>query len=55
MQDGHSRIEVRLEGVKTVWLTEAAMAELLQTTPQNITMHVRGIYAGRELNQEGNL
>ncbi len=50
MQDGHSRIEVRLEG-ETVWLTQAAMAELFQTTPQNITMHVRGIYSDRELNE----
>jgi hypothetical protein len=52
MQDGHSRIEVRLEG-ETVWLTQAALAELFQTTTQNITMHVRGIYGDRELNKEG--
>ncbi len=42
-ENGRSRIEVRLEG-NTVWLTQRLMAELFQTTPQNITMHVRSIY-----------
>jgi hypothetical protein len=51
-EDGHARVEVRLED-ETVWLTQAAMAELFQTTPQNITTHVRTIYADRELNEEG--
>ncbi len=41
-EDGRSRIEVRLED-NTVWLTQRLMAELFQTTPQNITMHVRSI------------
>ena len=47
---GHARVEVRVEG-ESVWLTQAAMAELFQTTPQNITMHVRTIYADGELNE----
>jgi len=51
-EDGQSRIQVRLEGA-TVWLTQALMAELFQTTPQNITIHIRGIYKGRELAEEG--
>jgi hypothetical protein len=51
-EDGQSRIQVRLEG-GTVWLTQALMAELFQTTPQNITIHVRGIYKGGELAEEG--
>ena len=29
---------------ETVWLTQAQMAELFQTTPQNITIHIRSIY-----------
>jgi hypothetical protein len=33
----------------TVWLTQAALAELFQTTPQNITLHLRNIYAEKEL------
>ena len=50
-EDGSGRIEVRLED-NTVWLTQRLMAELFQTTPQNITMHVRGIYADEELSEE---
>ena len=50
-EDGRSRIEVRLED-NTVWLTQRLMAELFQTTPQNITMHLRGIYADGELSEE---
>jgi len=49
-EDGRSRIEVRMEG-GTVWLTQGLMAELFLTTPQNITMHIRGIYAERELEE----
>lgn len=47
-ENGTSRIEVRLED-ETVWLTQALMAELFQTTPQNITLHIRGIYRDGEL------
>lgn len=49
--DGRSRLSVRLEG-KTVWLTQAQMAELFQTTPQNITMHIANVYDDRELAEE---
>ena len=38
-QDGGLNLQVRLDG-QTVWLTQAAMAELYQTTPQNITLHL---------------
>jgi hypothetical protein len=47
-EDAQTRIEVRLEG-NTVWLTQAQMAELFQTTPQNITLHLRAIYDEGEL------
>ncbi|GHT73965.1 hypothetical protein FACS189456_4960 [Bacteroidia bacterium] len=33
----------------TVWLTQAQMAELFQTTSQNITMHLKNIYEDLEL------
>jgi len=46
--DGKSRLSVRLEG-KTVWLTQAQMAELFQTTKQNISLHVRNILEDKEL------
>ena len=42
------KLEVRLEE-ESVWLTQAQMAELFQTTPQNITIHIRSIYKEGEL------
>ncbi len=41
-------IEVRIEE-ETVWLTQAQMALLFQTTPQNITIHIRNVYKEAEL------
>ena len=46
--DKSVNIEVRLED-ETVWLTQAQMALLFDTTPQNVTMHIRGIYGDEEL------
>ena len=51
-EDGKTRLQVRLEN-ETVWLTQAAMAELFQTTPQNITLHLRNIYEEGELAEPG--
>lgn len=42
------KLEVRLEE-ESVWLTQAQMAELFQTTPQNITIHTKSIYKEGEL------
>ena len=50
-KDGKSRIEVRLVG-DTLWLTQAQMADLFQTTPQNITLHLKKIYEEGELEEE---
>ena len=47
-EDGRTRVEVRLAD-ETVWMTQAAMAELYQTTPQNITLHLKAIYKEKEL------
>jgi len=46
--DGRTRVECRFEN-ENVWLTQALMAELFQTTTQNITLHLRAIYAEGEL------
>ncbi len=51
-EDGSSRIEVRLED-NTVWLPQSLMAELFQTTKQNISLHIQNIYAEGELVREG--
>ena len=50
-EEGHTKIDVRLEN-ETVWMTQRAIAELYQTTPQNITLHVKNIYEERELEEE---
>lgn len=47
-EDGRSRIQVRLEN-ETVWLTQAMMAELFQTSVPNISIHIRNILAEGEL------
>jgi hypothetical protein len=49
--DAGLNLQVRLDG-QTVWLTQAQMAELYQTTPQNITLHVQGIYDDGELPED---
>ena len=48
--DGTANLQVRLDG-QTVWLTQAAMAELYQTTPQNVTIHIKSICDDGELNE----
>jgi hypothetical protein len=47
-EDGRQRIEVRLEE-ETVWLTQRLMSELFQTTPENITIHLKNIFSEGEL------
>jgi hypothetical protein len=47
-EDGTSRIEVRLEE-GTVWLTQSLIAELYQTTKQNVSLHIRNILDDGEL------
>ncbi len=49
-EDGCTRIQVRLEN-ETVWLTQADMAQLFQTTPQNITLHLKNIFNEGELSE----
>lgn len=47
-EDGRQRIEVRLEE-ETVWLTQRLMSELFQTTPENISIHLKNIFFEGEL------
>lgn len=50
-EDGTTKIEVRLEN-ENVWLTQKMMAKLFQTTPQNITIHLKNIFDEGELKEE---
>jgi hypothetical protein len=49
-EDGRTRLEVRMAD-QTVWLTQRDMEDLFQTTPQNITQHIAGIYSEGELGE----
>ena len=49
-EDGRTRIQCRLEN-ETLWLTQAQIAELFQTTPQNVTLHLKAIFAEGELSE----
>ncbi len=49
-EDGKIRLDVRFME-QTVWLTQALMAQLFNTTPENILMHLKNIYNEGELNQ----
>ena len=50
-EDGRVRLDVRLED-ETVWLSQMHMAELFQSSQQNISHHIRMIYEEGELIQE---
>jgi hypothetical protein len=47
-EDGRTRIQCRFEN-ETIWLTQALIAELFQTTPQNVTLHLKAIYEEGEV------
>jgi len=49
--EGTPRIEVRLEN-ETIWLTQQLMAELFQTTKQNIGQHLKNVFAEGELAED---
>ena len=50
-EDGQTQIDVRLEN-ETVWLSQAQMVELFQTTKQNVSLHVGNVFKEGELEQE---
>ena len=36
---------------ETIWMSQKSIAELYQTTPQNITTHIKNIYGDGELDE----
>lgn len=50
-KSGETKLDVRFQD-ETVWLTQKMMADLFQTTPQNITIHLRNIFEEGELEEE---
>ena len=47
-EDGSITLDVKV-AEDSVWLTQSQMAQLFDTTPQNITMHIHGIVKDEEL------
>lgn len=50
-EDGRARVECRFVE-SSLWLSQAAMADLFQTTKQNIAKHLKVIFSERELAQD---
>lgn len=50
-EDGKDSIELHLDN-GTVWLTQQELAELFQTTKQNISKHIKAIFSDKELTEE---
>ena len=46
------RLEVRMDH-ETVWLTQAQMVDLFQTSKQNVSLHVGNVFREGELDKEG--
>jgi len=49
-ETGETKIDVRFEN-ETVWLTQNALADLFQTTKQNISQHIKNIFEEKELSE----
>lgn len=50
-EDGDVKISVLLED-ESVWLTQAKMSELFQTTKQNISLHINNAYSEGEITEQ---
>lgn len=50
-EEASTHIEVKIED-ETVWLTQAQMVELFQSTKQNLSLHINNVYKEGELNYE---
>ncbi|MBI4650814.1 virulence RhuM family protein [Candidatus Desantisbacteria bacterium] len=50
-EDGETKLDVRFQD-ETVWLSQQLMAELFQTTKQNISLHIKNIFEEGELQED---
>jgi hypothetical protein len=50
-EDGRTRVECRFAD-ETLWMSQALMAWPFQTSPQNITLHLKALYAEGELSEQ---
>lgn len=52
-QAKNGAIEIRSDFEnETVWATQAEIARIFGVTPQNITIHLKNIYAQKELSEK---
>ena len=49
-EDGEASVQVMLEN-ETVWLTQRQMADVFDTSPENVLMHLKNIYKDNELDE----
>ena len=49
--DGKTKIDVKLEE-ETLWLTQAQMCELYQTSKSNVSEHIKHIFEEEGLNED---
>jgi len=50
-EDGQTRLHLRVEG-QNVWLSQMEIAELFQSTKQNVSLHAKNIFEDGELSPE---
>src|SRR5699024_3551917 len=53
-EDRNTSIEVKIED-ETVWMTQKAIAELYQSTKQNISLHIKNIFEEKELVEDSDV
>lgn len=50
-EDGQTKIDVKFED-ENVWLTQSMLAELFDTTKQNVSLHLKNIFEEGELDEK---
>ena len=50
-EDGNTKIDVKFQN-ETVWLTQAQLCELYQTSKSNISEHIKHIFEEEELEED---
>jgi hypothetical protein len=50
-EDGRLKVEARLDN-ETLWLTQQQIADLCQTSQQNVSLHVQNVFEASELLRE---
>jgi hypothetical protein len=51
-EDGQTKIDLKVSD-ETVWLNQIELAELFQTTKNNISLHIKNIFEDEELDKQG--